>query len=177
VRDGSRQDHTEREPTLRDWCRARGLTSTDLARLAGCSARSAQRWVRGDSSPGPAARVRLYRLTRLERYRPTPAGELAAMGPSERARLADAAAAVEEALGLLEKALEPFARGTPGARELLRRSLDPARVGRVTNLAQLMLDEDAFADWRLLAGTLLSDAPAGAPDRPGDVEEERDDRR
>jgi len=98
------------------------------------------------------------------------------MGPSEQARVAAAAAALAEALGLLEKALEPFARGTPGARELLRRSLDPARVGRVTNLAQLMFDEDAFADWRLLAGTLDSGAPAGAQDRPGGVGEERDDK-
>lgn len=138
------------ETSLSAWCAARGLTAAGLARLVGCSDRAAQRWLAGEQAPSPRFRSRLHQVSGLEEFLPSPSDELAAAGPRERLGYARDARAVEEALRALEIALRPFSHGSAGAREFLRRSIDPSRVARVTNLAQLLFDEQAFADWLLL---------------------------
>lgn len=149
---------------LSAWCAARGLTAADLVRLTGCSLRAAQRWLAGQQAPGPLFRERLYRATGLDVFAPpSPRGPStghvtsrpAAAGPagaSPRARgdYAPEARALLTALGELEAALRPFAQGPVTARDYLRRAVDPSRVARVTNLAQLLFDEEAFTDWLLL---------------------------
>jgi hypothetical protein len=104
--------------------------------------------------PGPAYRLRLYEVTGLEQFTPSPADELAAAGPQEKEAYRRAVLALNRALTELEEALRAFTAGPPAARELLRRSLDSSRVARVTTLAQLMFDEEAYADWLLLDDAL-----------------------
>jgi hypothetical protein len=130
------------------------VTAAHLARLIGCSERAAGRWLSGERAPATQFRPRLHRLTGLEEFRPTPLDELAAAGPVEREGYARATLAVEKALKTLETSVQPFVTGSPGAREFLRRSIDPSRVARVTNLAQLLFDEEAFSDWLLLESAL-----------------------
>jgi len=83
-----------------------------------------------------------------------------------RTRAPDRAAAVRAftaALDRLEASVRPFAQGPVAARNCLRRSVDPSRVARVTNLAQLLFDEEAFADWLLLETAL------GGNEGPGNI--------
>ncbi len=95
------------------------------------------RWIAGQRAPGPAFRDRLYQVTGLDVF-------AAASGYAQQTR------AFETALDQLEASLRPFARGPVTARDHLRRTVNPSRVARLTNLAQLLFDEEAFADWVLL---------------------------
>lgn len=139
---------------LAAWCAARGLAAADISSLTGCSVRAAQRWLAGQRVPGPRFRARLCEVTGLEAYSNSPAGQGPTPDCPPRATYAREARAFEEALRALERSIGPFARGPAGARTFLRSAVDPSRVARVTNLAQLLFDEEAFADWLLLDSTL-----------------------
>ncbi len=163
---------TETDTPLSAWCAARGLTAADLVRLTGCSVRAAQRWLAGRQTPGPAFREQLYRATGLQVFAPParrglPLGygtsgsaaraesgaaraESGAARPSAEFDYRSEALAFRGALRQLEAALQPFAQGPAAARDCLRRAVDPSWVARVTNLAQMLFDEEAFADWLLL---------------------------
>ncbi len=153
------------ETPLSAWCTARGLVAADLARLTGCSVRAAQRWLAGEQAPSPAFRERLYRATGLPVFAPPATQGLplghgtsgpaagagsAAARPRADSDYAPEAVAFQVALRQVEAALQPFAQGPAAARDFLRRAVDPSWVARVTNLAQMLLDEEAFADWLLL---------------------------
>ncbi|MCL6581070.1 MAG: hypothetical protein K6U08_05570 [Firmicutes bacterium] len=139
---------------LAAWCAQRRLSPARLARLVGCSPTTARRWLLGEQEPAPEYRVKLYELTRLPEIEPSPADQLKASAPADMERFAREAEEVGKALLFLERALRPFVEGSPAAREFLRRSELRDRLARVTGVAQLLLDEEAFADWRLLDGVL-----------------------
>jgi len=139
---------------LAAWCEKHRLSATRLARLVGCSPTTARRWLLGEQEPAPDYCLKLYELTRLPELEPSPADQLKASEPADRARFARDTEEVGKALLLLERALRPFVEGSPAAREFLRRSGVRGRIARVTEVAQLLLDEEAFADWKLLDGAL-----------------------
>lgn len=157
------------ETPLSAWCAARGLVAADLVRLTGCSVWAAQRWLAGQQAPGPAYRERLYRATGLQVFAPPArrglplghrtSGSAAGAGSAAARPRADSdyapeVLAFQAALRQFEAALQPFAQGPAAARDYLRRAVDPSWVARVTNLAQMLLDEEAFADWLLLDAAL-----------------------
>lgn len=198
---------SESDAPLSAWCKARNLGALDLARLAGCSLRAAERWLAGRQTPGPAFRARLYQVTGLEVFASsaprrslpgappgsaappsgaTPAGSATPSGhatpaggatPAGHAIPAGPAApgpayaretqAFLAALDELEAALGPFARGPAAARDYLRRGVDPSRVARVTNLAQLLFNENDFSDWLLLDTALGGESRCRAGDGGG----------
>lgn len=161
---------SEAPNALARWCGARGLTPKDLARLVGCSEQAARAWVREGRRPLPEYRCALHRVTGLDEFRPSPSDELAAMGSSERERYAAASAEVALHLTRLRRALQPFVSGPVGARECLRRTVDPSLVAQAAGLAQLVFDEERFADWLLLQGALDEE---GARREPRDGREDR----
>jgi hypothetical protein len=135
---------------LKAWLRSqqRFRTIRELESVTGIPYSSLRDYFCGHAAPVGDRLRRLASLTKvpslLERLGSgTTAGETVA--PSDE--LVNLAAKVREDADRLLADLEPFKRGTPQDRAVLKSTLPPRDVGYLTSLLKALYDEDQFETW------------------------------
>ena len=137
---------------LRSWLDSSqfGGSVRRLAGFLGVPLKTAEDWVYGRRGPGSVNRMKLYLVTGLACYQPRhhKENELLERLRLERTELTEDR--VQRVLALLQEVageLEFFKNSAPAEREALRRQLDGRYVAYVTNVLQLMLNEERFQTW------------------------------
>lgn len=137
---------------LRSWLESSqfGGSVRRLAGFLGVPLKTVEDWVYGRRGPGSVNRMKLYVATGLSCYQPRDQkeNELLERLRLEQTRLTEDR--VQRVLGLLQEVrgeLEFFKNSTAAEREALRRHLDGRYVAYISNMLQMMVNEERFQTW------------------------------
>jgi len=116
----------------------------------GVSLKTVEDWFYRGAKPSLPNKLRLYLVTGLEEYAPQGEVEICGLQELEQKESAILHERISIFLGLLaslHKELDYFKETTPKKREALRDRLDGLQIAYISNLLQLLLNEERFREW------------------------------
>jgi len=138
--------------TLREWL-DRSQYQGSIKRLSvaiGVPKKTVEDWFYRGAKPSLPNRLKLYMITGLEQYAPRSNVEATRLQQLQQEELTALHERTEKFLLLLaslHKELDYFKEAAPSEREVLRQRLDAQQIAYVSNLLQLLLNEERFRDW------------------------------
>jgi hypothetical protein len=142
----------ESQTSLREWLdksQYHGSIKQFSAAL-GVPLRTAEDWFYRGAKPSLLNKLRVYLATGLEEYAPQGKVEISRLQELEQKEFATLQERIRIFLSLLaslHKELDYFKEAPPKKREVLREHLDGQHIAYISNLLQLLLNEERFREW------------------------------
>ena len=142
----------ESKTSLREWLdksQYQGSIKRFSAAL-GVPLRTTEDWFYRGAKPSLPNKLRIYLATGLEEYAPQGEVEMRCLQELEQREFTILQERIMMFLGLLaslHKELDYFIEATPKKREALRERLDGQHIAYISNLLQLLLNEERFQEW------------------------------
>ena len=150
----------ESQTSLREWLN-RSQYQGSVKRFSAAldvPLKTAEDWFYRGAKPSLANKLRVYLVTGLEEYAPQNEVEISRIRELEQGEFATLRERITIFLSLLaslHKELDYFKEAPPKKREALRERLDGQHIAYISNLLQLLLNEERFREWL----TILELAP------------------
>ena len=116
----------------------------------GVPLKTAEDWFYRGAKPSLLNKLRIYLVTGLEEYAPQGEVEISRLQELEQGEFATLQERIRIFLSLLDslhKELDYFKEAPPKKREALRERLDGQHIAYISNLLQLLLNEERFREW------------------------------
>jgi len=138
--------------SLRDWLKASPFKGsvTSLASFLNIPPKTVEDWVYGRYRPSPRSKMRLFLLTGLSCYEPSSLAERQALHEVRAEQDGESDQMIQRLLNSLDNVmseLDFFRYCTATEREKLRKRLDGRHIAYISNLLQLLLNEERFQTW------------------------------
>ena len=146
----------ESQTSLREWLdksQYQGSVRRFSAAL-GVPLKTAEDWFYRGAKPSLLNKLRIYLVTGLEEYAPQGEVEISRLQELEQGEFATLQERIRIFLSLLDslhKQLDYFKEAPPKKREVLRARLDGQHIAYISNLLQLLLNEERFREWLTIA--------------------------
>lgn len=141
---------------LREWLE-RSQYQGSIKRLAtalGIPQKTVEDWFYRGAKPSSPNKLRLYLATGLEEYAPHTDAETRRLRELEQEESRTLEERIRVFLGLLnsvQREIDYFREAPLRKREALRRYLDGQQIAYISNLLQLLLNEERFNEWLIMS--------------------------